>query len=136
MLRSVPSAIDDALDNFYEPNAVFSQFLGAASMTYFFSFFFPCFLFLSCLFLLFLPSSLFFLSSFEFSHSFLLFSLLYLTFIFLFICFLIDLLLSCVCVVVLRAKYTWKSFSGGKRYGRFFQSRVVRRMHQYGPGTS
>ena len=35
MLRSLPSAIDDALDTLYEPNAVFSQFLGSASMTFF-----------------------------------------------------------------------------------------------------
>ena len=40
MLRSLPSAIDDVLDTLYEPNAVFSQFLGSASMT-FFSLFFP-----------------------------------------------------------------------------------------------
>ena len=33
MLRSLRSAIDDALDILYEPNAVFSQFLGSASMT-------------------------------------------------------------------------------------------------------
>ena len=35
MLRSLPSAIDDALDILYEPNAVFSQFLGSATMTFF-----------------------------------------------------------------------------------------------------
>ena len=46
LLRSLPSAID-ALDTLYEPNAVFSQFLGSVSMT-FFLFSFPCFL-LSCL---------------------------------------------------------------------------------------
>ena len=34
MLRSLPSAIDDALDTLYDPNAVFSQFLGVASMTF------------------------------------------------------------------------------------------------------
>ena len=40
MLRSLPSAIDDALDTLYEPNAVFSQFLGSARMTFFlFSFY-------------------------------------------------------------------------------------------------
>ena len=33
-LRSLPSAIDDALDTLYEPNAVFSQFLGSASVTF------------------------------------------------------------------------------------------------------
>ena len=52
MLRSLPSAID-APDTLDEPNAVFSQFLGSASMTFFFLFSSPCFL-LSCLFLLFL----------------------------------------------------------------------------------
>ena len=36
MLRSVPSAIDDALDTLYEPNSVLSQFLGSASMTFLF----------------------------------------------------------------------------------------------------
>ena len=35
MLRSLPSAIDDALDTLYQPNVVFSQFLGSASMTFF-----------------------------------------------------------------------------------------------------
>ena len=35
MLRSLPSAVDDALDTPYEPNAVFNQFLGSASMTFF-----------------------------------------------------------------------------------------------------
>ena len=35
MLRSLRSAIDDALDALYEPNAVFSQYLGSASMTFF-----------------------------------------------------------------------------------------------------
>ena len=38
MLRSLPSAIDNALDTLYEPNAVFSQFLGSASSMTFFSF--------------------------------------------------------------------------------------------------
>ena len=75
MLRSLASAIDDALDTLDEPNAVFfSQFLGSASMT------FSCFPFLassfflsSCLFLLFFLSFL----SFPFSFSsFLVFSFL------------------------------------------------------------
>ena len=48
-----PVPFDDALETLYEPNVVFSQFLGSASMT-FFLLSFPCFLFLSCLFLLFL----------------------------------------------------------------------------------
>ena len=65
MLRSLPSAIDDALDTLHEPNAVFSQFLGSACITFFFLFSFPCFLFLSCLFLLFL-SFLFFPFFFRF----------------------------------------------------------------------
>ena len=63
MLRSVPSAIDDALDTLYEPNAVFTQFLRSASMT-FFLFSFPWF-FLSCLFSLFF-SFLFFRFLFRF----------------------------------------------------------------------
>ena len=37
MLRSLPSASDDAIDTLYEPNAVFSQFLASASMTFFLS---------------------------------------------------------------------------------------------------
>ena len=39
MFRSFPSAIDDVLDTLYEPNAVFSQLLGSASMTFFSLFF-------------------------------------------------------------------------------------------------
>ena len=35
MLRFLPSAIDEALDTLYEPNAVFSRFLRSASMTFF-----------------------------------------------------------------------------------------------------
>ena len=35
MLRLLPSAIDDALDTFHEPNAVLFQFLGSASVTFF-----------------------------------------------------------------------------------------------------
>ena len=53
MLRSLPGAIDDALDTLYEPKAVFSQFLGSASMT----FFFPFFLLFFLLFFPFLASS-------------------------------------------------------------------------------
>ena len=99
MLRSLPSAIDDALDTLHEPNAIFSQFLGSASMI-FFLFSFPCFLFLSCLFVAFL-SFLFFPHLFRFSLFFIFFP--FLSFIFLSrICFFfpIDLRLSCVCVVI------------------------------------
>ena len=65
MLRSLPGAIDDALDTLYEPNAVFSQFLGgSASMTFIFLISLPCFLFLSCLFLLFLSFLAFLVFSF------------------------------------------------------------------------
>ena len=35
MLRPLPSAVDDVLDTLYEPNAVFSQFLGSAGVTFF-----------------------------------------------------------------------------------------------------
>ena len=35
MLRFLSSAIDDALDILYEPNVVFSHFLGSASMIWF-----------------------------------------------------------------------------------------------------
>ena len=73
MLRSLPSAVDDALDIFYKPNAVFSQFLGSASIT-FFSFSFPCFLFLSCFFFLFLLFLSFFSFPFLFVFCFLVFS--------------------------------------------------------------
>ena len=48
LLCSLPSAID-ALDTLYEPNAVFSQLLGSASIT-FFSFPFLSFPFSSYLF--------------------------------------------------------------------------------------
>ena len=117
MLRSLLSAIDDALDTLYEPNAVFSQLLGSASITFFFLSSFPCFLFLSCLFLLFLSflffscfSCLFFsflflsflffsfLSFFVFSFSCLFFPFLHLFFSLL--VFPIDLRMSCVCVVI------------------------------------
>ena len=55
MLRSLPSAIDDALYALYEPNAVFSQFLRSSSMTYFLFIFLasssgPVFSCFSCLF--------------------------------------------------------------------------------------
>ena len=77
LLCSLPSAIDDALDTLYEPNAVFSQFLRSAinSMTFFS-------LFLSLLPLLFL------------SFAFLVFS--FLSFIlFYFLCSFFP--LTCVC---------------------------------------
>ena len=138
MLRSLPSAIDDAHDTLYEPNAVFSQFLASASMT-FFSVFLSLLplLVLSVLAVLILsflsfPFSFFaFLSSLSFPLSSFLF---YVSFF----------QLTCVCraytcVVIgtiVRAIYAWYSFLGGKRYNRFFQARVVRRMHRYGPGTS
>ena len=80
MLGSLPSAVDDALDALYEPNAVFNQFLGSASID-FFSLFFSLLSFLSCLFLLFLVLSfLSFSFSFFFSLSSLLFPFLYLLF--------------------------------------------------------
>ena len=66
-LRSLPSAIDDALATLYEPNAIFRYFLGSASMTFFLSF--PFLASSSCLFLLFL------------SLSFCVFSLSYLSFL-------------------------------------------------------
>ena len=91
MLRSLPSAIDDALDTLYEPNAVFSQFLGSATIT-FFRFSFLCFLFLSCLSLFFLY---FFSFLFRFSLSCLFFPVYFHFFVFF---FPIDLRLSCACV--------------------------------------
>ena len=90
----------DALDILYEPNVVFSQFLGPASMTFFS-------LFLSLLPLLVSPFLAFLVFSFLsfpvlfFFFRFLLFS--FLSFLFLFVlCFIfsIDLRLSCVCVVI------------------------------------
>ena len=93
MFHYLPSAIDYALDTLYEPNAVFSQFLGSASMTIFSLFLsFPLFV------LSFLAFLVFYFLSFPFSlFRFLVFSL-YLFFL----CFLfpIDLRLSCVCVVI------------------------------------
>ena len=99
MLRSLPSAIDDALDILYELNAVFSQFLGSASMTLFFFFSFTRFLLLSCIFLLFF-CFLFFLSFSVFfaSLSFLSFPLS--SFLFFVSFFPIGLRLSCVCVLI------------------------------------
>ena len=75
LLRSPSSAID-ALDTLYKPNAVLSQFMGSASMAFFFVSS-PCFLFLSCLF---------------FFPLFCLFSFLFF--------FPIDLSLTYVCVVI------------------------------------
>ena len=100
MLRSLPSAIDDALYTLYEPNAVFSQFLGSASMTFFFSF--PFLASSSCLVFSCFSCLLFsFLSCFVFFVRFLLFS--FISFLFLFVLrffFPIVLRLSCVCVVI------------------------------------
>ena len=97
MLRSLHSAIDDALNTLCEPNAVFSQFLGSASVTFFF-FPFPFVASSSCLVFSFLPFpfSFFFLLLFRFLF------VSFLSFIFSFIYFFspIDLRLSCVCVVV------------------------------------
>ena len=93
---------DDALDTLYEPNAVFSQFLGSASMT-----FFPLFLSLLPLLVLpFLAFLVFLFLSFPFSFSFCAFcSFLsfpfssYLFFVY-FFSTQIDLRLSCVCVMI------------------------------------
>ena len=90
---------DDALDTLYEPNAVFSQFLGSASTT-FFLFSFPYFLFLSCLLSLFLSvlSCHFFslISFFVFFFCFLLFS--FISFPFSSYLFFISFFqLTCVC---------------------------------------
>ena len=81
MLRSLPSAVDDALSILYEPTAVFSQFLGSASVTFFFSFAFlasssclafscfPCLLFYFISFLVFsLPCLAFSFLSFIFFY--------------------------------------------------------------------
>ena len=99
-MRSLPSAIYDALDTLYEPNAVFSQFLrGSASIDIFFSFpflasssglLFYCF---SCLFFSFLS----FFVCFDFM-SFLSFPLS--SFLFFVSFFQFDLRLSSVCVVI------------------------------------
>ena len=91
MLRSLPSAIDEAPDTLYEPNAFFSQFLGSAinSMT-----FFSLFLSLLHLVLSFLAFLVVSFLSFSFSFfRFLVFS--FLSFIFSsFLCFFH---LTCVC---------------------------------------
>ena len=53
-----------------------------------------------------------------------------------------ELRLSCVCVVIGATRYYVQYIRGSLSwvasgiYSRFFQARVVRRMHQYGPGTS
>ena len=93
LLRSLPSDIDDALDTPYEPNAVFSQFLGSGSMTFLFLFFFLLIFFLllsfldsSCLVLFLLLSCLFLFFPFLFFVSIFsrFFPFLYLIFISLF----------------------------------------------------
>ena len=73
MLCSLPSAIDDALDTVYVPNAVFSQFLGSASMAVFSLSLSLLFLLLSCLFY-------YFFSFFVFPLMCLFFAFLYLHF--------------------------------------------------------
>ena len=93
------------------------------------------FIFLSCLFLSFLCFSC--LSFFVFR--FLVLSFLYLLFFSFCFFFPIDLRLSCVCVVIgTTCKIYVVVFLRWQASGisRFFQARVVRRMHQYGPGTS
>ena len=85
----------------YQPNAVFSQFPRSARMTFFF-FSFPGFLLLlSCLFLLFLSFLFFFPFIFRFLFSFYFLSFPFLSLLSgnLFL-FPIDLLLSCVSVVI------------------------------------
>ena len=90
MLRSLPSAIDDALDILYELNAVFSQFLGSASMTLFFFLFLYS---LPSLVLYFLAFLLFSFLPFLFRFfRFLVFSFLSLSFL----CFFFF-QLTCVC---------------------------------------
>ena len=86
MLRSLPSAIDDARDTLYEPNAVFSQFLGSASITFFsllISLLPHSWLVLSCFSCVFFS----FLSFFVFSPSCLFFPFLYVLFCFFFFFF-------------------------------------------------
>ena len=94
MMHLIPST--------YEPNTVFSQFLGSASVTFFFSLLlsllpllvFPFLAFLVFSFLS-VPSSFSFFAFFSF--------LSFLSFLVLFVlCFFfpIDLRLSCVCVVI------------------------------------
>ena len=90
MMRPFPSAIDDALDTLYEPNAVFSQFLGSASRTFFS-------LFLSLLPLLvlsFLAFLVFSLVPFLFRFRFLVY---FLSFIFLIFSLFLFFQLTCVC---------------------------------------
>ena len=93
MLRSLPSAIYDALDTLYELNVVFSQFLGSASMIFFFSFAFlassSCLAFSCC-------SRLFFLSFYFSGVFFAFFSFLSFPF-FSYLFFVSFFQLTCVC---------------------------------------
>ena len=113
LLGSPPSAIT-ALDTLYEPNAVFSQFLGSGSMMLVcFSLSFPCFVFSFLSFFVFVFFS--FLSFFVivivivivivfvFVFVFVLFSPFLFRFLFIFFLFFsfifpIELSLTCVCV--------------------------------------
>ena len=100
MLGSLLSAIDDAFDTLYEPNAVFSQFLGSAISGFTF---FSLFLSLLPLVLSFLAFLVFSIISFPFSFfAFLYFLSFVLQYFFLFfvVFFSNDLRLSCVCVVI------------------------------------
>ena len=94
MLRSLPSAIDDGLDTLYEPNAVFSQFLGSASIPFFSLFFFFPFLASSSFLVFSCFSCLFFLSFFVF-FCFAFFSFLSFPSSFIFVAPLLQ--LTCVC---------------------------------------
>ena len=93
MLLPLPSAFDDALDTLHEPNAVFGQFLGYASMT-FFSLFLSLLPFVALSFLDSLVFSFYFLSFFDFLSFPRLYSISFYVF------FPIDLRPSCVCVVI------------------------------------
>ena len=84
MLRSLPTAIDDALDTLYKPNAAFRQFPASASITFFslFLYLLPLLVLSFLAFLvfsfLFFPFSFFHFSVFSF-FSFSLSSLLFYT---------------------------------------------------------
>ena len=119
VLRSIPSAIEDALDTLYEPNAVFNKFLGSASMTFFY--FFPFHASSSSLF--FSCSPFFFSSFLSFFVCFWLPFFFFPSFVFssfLYFVFPIVLRLSCICVVIGTTCNVYVvDFLGGKRYTRF-----------------
>ena len=113
--------------------AVFTQFLGSASTT----FFSPFLSLLPLLVSSFLAFVVFSFHSFPFFAFFSFISFPFSSLLFFVSFFQIDLSLTCVCVVIGTTRNIHMVvFPGWQAVESVFQARVVKRMHQYGPGTS